>query len=50
MSNGNYPQSFSLTRMYRKKSDKTGATYFSGRLGNARVVLLKSKDTRSGTS
>jgi hypothetical protein len=44
MSN-NYPQSFSLTRLFRKKSEKTGATYFSGRLGNARVVLLKSKDT-----
>jgi hypothetical protein len=32
MSNG-YPQSFTLTRLYRKKSEKTGATYFSGRLG-----------------
>jgi hypothetical protein len=44
MSNG-YPQSFTLTRLYRKKSEKTGATYFTGRLANARVVLLKSKDT-----
>ena len=45
MSTNNYPQSINLTRLYRKKSEKTGATYFSGRLGNARVVLLKSKDT-----
>jgi hypothetical protein len=41
----NYPQSFTLTRLYRKKSEKTGATHFTGRLANARVVLLKSNDT-----
>ena len=43
MSN-DYPPSFRLTRMYRKKS-ATGATYFSGRLGGAKVVLVKSKET-----
>ena len=37
--------SFALTRLYRKKSEKTGATYFAGRLGGARLVLLKSGDT-----
>jgi hypothetical protein len=44
MSNGNSRlPSFTLTRLYRKKSEK-GNTYFTGRLGGARVVLLKSKD------
>ncbi len=42
--NNNYPPSFPLTKMYRKKS-ATGATYFSGRLGGAKVVLVKSKET-----
>jgi hypothetical protein len=36
--------SFSLTRMFRKKSAQ-GATYFTGRLGGARIALLKSKET-----
>ena len=45
MSNGNgRPPSFQLTRLFRKKSAQ-GATYFAGRLGNARLVLLKSNDT-----
>jgi hypothetical protein len=45
MSNGNSrPPSFTLTRLYRKKSEK-GNTYFTGRLGGARLVLLKSNDT-----
>jgi hypothetical protein len=45
MSNGtNRPPSFQLTRLFRKKSAQ-GATYFAGRLGNARLVLLKSSDT-----
>jgi hypothetical protein len=40
----NHPPSFVLTKLYRKKSEK-GNTYFTGRLGGARVVLLKSNDT-----
>jgi hypothetical protein len=49
MSTNEFPKShapsFALTRLFRKKSEKTGATYFTGRLGGARVVLLKSKET-----
>jgi hypothetical protein len=45
MSNGNSrPPSFVLTRLYRKKSEK-GNTYFTGRLGGARIVLLRSDAT-----
>jgi hypothetical protein len=36
--------SFRLTRLYRKTSAK-GATYFVGRLGGAKVALLRSRDT-----
>jgi hypothetical protein len=36
-----------LTRLFQKKS-KTGATYFTGRLGSAKIVLLKSKDQADG--
>jgi hypothetical protein len=36
--------SFVLTKLYRKKSAK-GATYFSGRLAGARIVLVKSAFT-----
>jgi len=36
--------SFTLTRMYRKRSGK-GDTYFSGRLAGARIVLVKSAFT-----
>ncbi len=36
--------SFRLTRLYRKTSAK-GATYFAGRLGGAKVALLRSRDT-----
>lgn len=39
-----YTPSFPLTRLFRKTS-KGGGTYFTGRLGNARVALLKSKYT-----
>ncbi|HEY1246197.1 MAG TPA: hypothetical protein VGF29_15330 [Hyphomicrobiaceae bacterium] len=39
-----YPASFPVTRLYRKKSEK-GATYFVGRLGGARLALLKSNET-----
>jgi hypothetical protein len=42
-----HPPSFILTRLFRKKSEK-GNTYFTGRLGGARVVLLKSNDTAAG--
>jgi hypothetical protein len=45
MSNGNgRPPSFPRTRLFRKKSEK-GNTYFTGRIGGARLVLLKSNDT-----
>ena len=44
MSNSTYKPSFVLTKLYRKKSEK-GTSYFSGRLGGARVALLKSNDT-----
>jgi len=36
--------SFPLTRLFRKTS-KEGKTYFTGRLGGARIALLKSKET-----
>jgi hypothetical protein len=36
--------SFPLTRLFRKSS-KEGKTYFTGRLGGARIALLKSKET-----
>jgi hypothetical protein len=39
-----YTPSFPLTRLYRKAS-KEGKTYFTGRLGGARIALLRSKDT-----
>lgn len=39
-----FPKSFQVARLYRKKSEKTGATYFTGRWGGARIALLKSKD------
>lgn len=35
---------FTAAKLYRKTS-KTGATYFAGRLGGVKVALLKSKDT-----
>ena len=38
-----YKPSFSAARLYRKTS-KTGATYFTGRMGGVKVALLKSKD------
>jgi hypothetical protein len=42
--NGNYPQSLRVARLYRKTS-ANGNTYFTGRWGGARISLLKSKDT-----
>jgi hypothetical protein len=50
MANGNgndYGPSFRLAKLYRKTS-KSGATYFSGRLGFARATLLKSKEVGEG--
>lgn len=45
MSNGNnYPQSFQVAKLYRKRAEKTGQTYFVGRWGNARLALLKAKE------
>jgi hypothetical protein len=43
MSNS-YPQSFPVAKLYRKKSEKSGQTYFVGRWGNARLALLKAKE------
>jgi hypothetical protein len=44
MSNSNnYPQSFQVAKLYRRKSEK-GNTYFAGRWGGARVTLFKSKE------
>ena len=46
MANGNgngYGPSFRLARLYRKQS-KNGGMYFTGRLGFARVTLLKSRE------
>jgi hypothetical protein len=40
----NYSPSFPLTRLYRKQS-KDGRTFFAGRLGIARLALLKFNDT-----
>ena len=44
MSSSTHEPSFVLTKLYRKKSEK-GTTYFTGRLGGARIALLKSNDT-----
>ena len=38
-----YGPQITAARLYRKTS-KTGATYFAGRLGLMKVALLKSKD------
>ena len=35
---------FRLARLYRKTSQK-GTTYYTGRLGGARITLLNSRDT-----
>lgn len=42
--NSNHAPSFRLIRLYRKTSQK-GSTYFAGRLGGAKVTLLKARDT-----
>jgi hypothetical protein len=43
--NGNgFPPSIRVARLFRKTS-KTGATYFSGRWGGAKIALVKSKET-----
>ena len=39
-----FAPSFQLARLFRKTSQK-GATYFAGRIGGARVTLLKSRET-----
>lgn len=44
MTDSSHKPSSVLTKFYRKKSEK-GATYFSGRLGYARVALLKTSET-----
>jgi hypothetical protein len=41
--NNGYAPSFRLCRFYERRS-KNGATYYVGRLGGARIVLLKSRD------
>lgn len=43
MSN-DYAPSFRIAKLYRRTS-KAGGTYFSGRLGFAKVALVKSKET-----
>lgn len=40
---GNHAPSFQAARLFRKTS-ANGNTYFTGRLGGARVTLLKSRD------
>jgi hypothetical protein len=47
MSNGFKP-SFVAAKLYRKKSEKTGATYFTGRMGGVRVALMKARDQAEG--
>ncbi len=39
-----YGPSIRLTKLYRKTS-KNDATYFTGRIGSAKVALLKSNET-----
>jgi hypothetical protein len=51
MSNGNgnpsndYPPSIRVCRLYQRKSQKTGATFFTGRWGGAKLALVRSKET-----
>ena len=45
MSNGDYAPSFPLCRLFRKTSKRTEQDYWVGRLGMAKVVLLKSRET-----
>lgn len=47
MSNGFKP-SFVAAKLYRKKSEKTGATFFSGRMGGVRVALMKAREQPEG--
>ncbi len=39
-----YGPQVKLTRLYERTSKKTGNQYFTGRLGAAKVVMLKSRD------
>ena len=39
-----YGPQVKLTRLYERASKKTGNQYFTGRLGAAKIVVLKSKD------
>lgn len=41
---GTYGPQVTLTRLFRKMS-KAGGSYFTGVMGGAKVLLLKSKDT-----
>jgi hypothetical protein len=43
MSNQSYAPSFAAAKLYRKTSAK-GSTYYVGRLGGAKVTLLKSNE------
>jgi hypothetical protein len=45
MSTGDYAPSFPLCRLYRKTSKRTEQDYWVGRLGMAKVVLLKARET-----
>ncbi len=39
-----YGPQVKLTRLYERTSKKTGNQYFTGRLGAAKVVMLKSRE------
>ena len=39
-----YGPSIKAARLFEKKSEKSGATYFTGRLGFMKVVLVKAKE------
>jgi len=45
MSTGDYAPSFPLCRLFRKTSKRTQQDYWVGRLGMAKVVLLKALET-----
>ncbi len=43
MAGNEYAESFRIARLF-KRTSKNGSTYFSGRLGFAKVALVKSKE------
>ncbi|WP_072389522.1 hypothetical protein [Hyphomicrobium sp. CS1BSMeth3] len=45
MSSADFGPSFPLCRLFRKTSKRTEQDYWVGRLGMAKVVLLKSRET-----